>query len=151
MMMAHDFKRFPELTNSQMELYYFDSPHTQIFESFRAKVIKVTDGDTVQLRVSFRDFDFPLRFLDINAPEMSEGGQRSKSWLEEKINGKEVDILINPENRVGKFGRLLGSVIHQGINMGEIMMGLGLAQHFTRKNEGKLLNLNKTFTVKQWF
>ena len=149
--MAHDFKRFPELTNSQIEFYYFESPHKQIFEDFRAKVIKVTDGDTITVRWRERDFDFPIRFLDINAPEMSEGGQESKSWLEERIEGAEVDILINSENRVGKFGRLLGSVIHQGVNMGEIMMAMGLAQHFTRKNEGKLLNLNKTFTVKQWF
>jgi len=54
--MAHDFKRFPELTNNQMNLYYFDSPHQQIAEDFDAKVVNVHDGDTVRLEVSWRDF-----------------------------------------------------------------------------------------------
>ena len=32
--MAHDFKKWPELRNSQMALYYFESPHRQITEDF---------------------------------------------------------------------------------------------------------------------
>ena len=47
--MAHDFKQFPELTNSQMVMYYFQSPHKQITEPFEAKVVKVTDGDTIRV------------------------------------------------------------------------------------------------------
>ena len=39
--MAHDFKLFPELTNAQMDLYYFESPHRQITEDFIGKVVKV--------------------------------------------------------------------------------------------------------------
>ena len=40
--MPHDFKRFPELTNSQMDFYYDDSPHPQITEDISVRVIKVT-------------------------------------------------------------------------------------------------------------
>jgi endonuclease YncB( thermonuclease family) len=66
----HNFKDFPELTNAQMSDFYFDSPHKQITADFRALVVKVHDGDTITLRVEWRNFDFPLRFLDINAPEL---------------------------------------------------------------------------------
>ena len=37
--MVHDFKAFPELTNSQMDLYYWDSPHKQITDDFDAVVV----------------------------------------------------------------------------------------------------------------
>jgi endonuclease YncB( thermonuclease family) len=114
----HDFKRFPELTNGQMQFYYFASPHRQIQEGFTAKVIKVTDGDSIKVRAPhLRDFDFPIRFANINAREMSEGGEESKRWLDNLINDKDVYIKINPRNRVGKFGRLIGEVFLDGINI----------------------------------
>ena len=148
--MAHDFKNFPELTNSQMQVYYFESPHKQIIEDFRAKVIKVTDGDTVRVRTTFRDFDFPIRFLDTNAPEMSEGGQESKNWLKQKIENEEVDILINANNRVGKYGRLLGIIIAGGMNINEESIRMGMATPFDQRNEGAIPNLNKELVIEKW-
>jgi len=117
--MAHDFKAFPELRNNQMELYYWESPHKQIFEDIFAKVIRVKDGDTVQVRWQERDFDFPVRLVDIQAPELKEGGLESGQWLRQRIEGQEVDILVNPKNRVGRWGRLIGDIIHGGESMSE--------------------------------
>ena len=113
----HDFKRFPELTNSQMQFYYFESPHRQISEGFVAKVVKVTDGDSIRVRWSERNFDFPVRFAYINAPEMSEGGRESKKWLENQIMNKEIYVKVNPRNRVGKFGRIIGEVFSDGVSV----------------------------------
>ena len=115
----HDFKKFPELTTSQMAIYYFDSPHQQITADFMGRVEKVTDGDTIRLSTDFRDFLTTVRMANINAPEMSEGGKESKSWLENQIMGEEVLIKINPNNRVGKFGRIIGEIIHMGENMNQ--------------------------------
>ena len=118
--MTHDFKRFPELTNSQMRHYYFDSPHQQITENFIARVVKVTDGDTIRVTTDFRDFSFPIRFLNTDAPEILEGEEgavESQKWLENLILNQEVEILIDPQNRVEKWGRLLGEVLFQGINL----------------------------------
>src|SRR3990167_7651666 len=99
--MAHDFVKFPELTDSQMAIYYFESPHKQIFDDFTAEVIKVHDGDTITMRWTERDFDFPVRFINIAAPELKEdGGKESQAWLEKMLLGNQVDIKINPENRV---------------------------------------------------
>jgi endonuclease YncB( thermonuclease family) len=148
--MAHNFKNFPELTNSQMETMYFESPHKQITEDFRAKVIKVTDGDTIRVETDFRDFDFPIRFLNIDAPELNEpGGERTKDWLSEQILKEEIDVLIE-NNRVDKWGRLLGKIVHRGLDLGEIMLSLGLATKFENRNEDEIPNINQELNIKQW-
>jgi endonuclease YncB( thermonuclease family) len=139
MALEHDFKKHPELKNSQMDYFYFMSPHKQIFEDFEAKVIKVTDGDTIRIETNFRDFNFPLRLLDIAAPELNEeGGRESQKWLEEQILNEEVNIEVDPKNRVGKWGRLLGRIIFKGSNMGEESRNRGHSIDFNMRtiNEG---------------
>lgn len=117
--MPHDFKNFPELTNRQMQVYYFQSPHKQITENFRARVVKVTDGDTVRVVCDFRDFSFPIRLFNLAAPEMDErGGKESQSWLEDLILGKDVDVIIS-RSRVEKWGRLLADIMSGGILISE--------------------------------
>ena len=128
--MAHDFKKYPELTNSQMEFYYWDSPHKQIVEGFPAKVVKITDGDTVRVTWSERNFDFPVRMLHIDAPEIGEGGRTSKQWLANRILGEEVYVIIDPKQRVGKWGRILGEIIFGGVNINEESMTMGLSNVF---------------------
>ena len=139
--MVHDFKLFPELTNNQMDLYYFESPHKQITEDFTAKVVKVHDGDTVTLRTNFRDFDFPIRFVNIASPELDEiGGKDSQSWLEKKLLNQEVDIVMS-KSRVEKWGRLLGRVFFEGQDVGEesIEMGKSISwEEFSANSEGNL-------------
>ena len=147
----HDYKNFPELTNAQIEEFGFTSPHKQITEDFYATCIKVHDGDTITLQTDFRDFNFPLRFLDIDAPEMNNGGEIARDWLKGMIEGDEVEIKINKNNRVGKYGRLLGKVISLGMDMGEVEKSLGFAVPFGQKNEGQPPVINKTFNLKQWF
>ena len=123
--MAHDFKNFPELTNNQLQIYYFDSPHKQITEDFTAKVVNVHDGDTIRVKWRERDFDFPVRLAHIAAPELKEeGGKESQSWLEKQIMGEEVDIVIDPNNRVGKWGRIIGEIIFMGININQMSMDM---------------------------
>ena len=87
-MFDHDFKKFPELTKAQLELFALTSPHLQLTEDFFATVVKVHDGDTVTLRIPERDFDFPLRFLDIDAPEMNDGGEVARDWLSDQVLGQ---------------------------------------------------------------
>ncbi len=135
--MPHDFKRFPELTNRQMQFYYFDSPHEQITRNFEAKIIKVTDGDTVRVEVDFRNFTFPIRLAKLAAPELDEeGGEASQSWLESEILGQEVDVLIDPRNRVEKWGRLLGELMLNGINVGEDSIRNGHAVSWENRKIG---------------
>lgn len=142
--MAHDFVKFPELTNSQLDFYYFESPHKQIFEDFRAEVVKVHDGDTITLRWSERDFDFPLRFMDIAAPELKEeGGKESQSWLEDLLLNQEVDIKIDSDLRVEKWGRLLGEVSFRGMDVGAQSITLGMSKAWEDRNEGLIIDFDK--------
>ena len=146
-MAVHDFKKFPELTNKQLEELQFQSPHKQITEDF----VKVHDGDTITLRTNFRDFDFPLRFLDIDAPEMNAGGEVARDWLRNRILDEVVQILINFKNRVDKYGRLLGHVFHMGMDVGDEQLRRGLAVPLDQRGEAELPNLHKMFSIKQWF
>ena len=128
--MAHDFKAFPELSNNQMQFYYFDSPHKQMVEPFTAKVIRVKDGDTVQVTTQDRDFDFPIRLARIASPEIDEvGGRQSQRWLESELLGEDVHIVLD-RKRVGKWGRLLGTIYHIGRNMNDISLDLGYSIKF---------------------
>lgn len=140
----HDFKKYPELTNTELQTIGFTSPHVQITEDFEATVVKVHDGDTVTLSTNFRDFEFPLRFLLTNAPELNEnGGKESKEWLSNQILGATVQILINKNNRVGKYGRLLGEIVHTGMSMNETSIINGYATPFSQRNEGKIESFDK--------
>lgn len=138
-MPEHNFKEFPELRNNQLNDFQLISPHKQITEDFRAKVVKVHDGDTVTLRIEEREFDFPLRVVGVDAKELSEGGQEAAAWLRERIEGEEVDIILDPK-RVDKWGRLLGKIIHRGMDPSEEMMWLGLVKTYENRNEGIIIN-----------
>ena len=150
MVFEHDYKNFPELTNKQITEFGFSSPHKQIEEDFTAMVVKVHDGDTVTLRTPMRDFDFPLRLLDIDAPEMNAGGEVARDWLREQILNENVEIKIDKKNRVGKYGRLLGYIKHMGLDMGETMRQKNLVKKFDQRTEGQIPNINKTLMLRQW-
>ncbi len=131
--MAHDFKRFPELTNSQMQFYYFDSPHKQITEDFFGEVVKITDGDTIHVKWSEREKPVVVRFIDTQAPELDEeGGLESAAWLEKQIMGEYIRIQIEPKLRVGKWGRIIGRIIHMGIDINSSSIDNGFAVPFTK-------------------
>ena len=131
--MVHDFKRFPELTNSQMQFYYFDSPHRQITEDFWGRVVKITDGDTIHVKWSERKKPIVVRFIDTEAPELDEeGGLESRTWLAEQIMGEYIRVQIEPKLRVGKWGRIIGRIIHLGIDINSMSMQAGMAVPFSR-------------------
>ena len=135
-----------------METLYDLSPHKQITENFRCNVVKVTDGDTIRVRWTERDFDFPIRFLGIDAPELNmKGGKESKEWLENVILDQDVDILIDSNNRVGKFGRLLGTIFFNGMDINMDSVRMMMSAPFGRRREGELPDLNKELNIEKWF
>lgn len=140
--MPHDFVRFPELTNSQLPLYYSQSPHRQILSDFEGEVTKVTDGDTIRVKWEGRDFDFPVRFINTDSPELNaKGGLESKEWLKNQILNKTVEVRIDYNNRVGKWGRIIGHIYHKGLNMGEMSINAGKSTPFNLRREGEILGL----------
>lgn len=149
-MVDHDFNKFPELTNKQIADFGFSSPHKQITEDFDAKVVKVHDGDTITLRTDFRDFDFPLRFLGTDAPEMNAGGKEARDWLKRRLLNKNIQVVIDPKNRVGKWGRILGRVIHGGMDVGDEMLRFGIVTTFENRREDEIPDFRKELNIKRW-
>jgi len=148
--MPHDFKKFPELRNSEMNIYYIDSPHKQIVRDFRATIEKVSDGDTIRVSCNFRDFTFPIRINNIDAPELNaRGGHEARDHLASIIEGEEVDIILSNE-RVEKWGRLLADILFKGMLISEEMMRSGFATRFDERRPTELPNLNKELVIERW-
>ncbi len=146
-----NWEKRPELRNSELALHYFESPHKQIFNDFEAKVEKVVDGDTIEVSCDFRDFNFKIRSLGIDAPELNEpGGKEAKEFLKERIEGEEVKILIDKDNRVGKWGRLMGKIQSDGEILEETLLRIGMATTFENRNEGEIPKIDAELNIKQW-
>jgi endonuclease YncB( thermonuclease family) len=148
----HDFKTYPELTNSELATFGFTSPHVQIEDDFYAVVTRVHDGDTVTLECDFRDFSFPLRFSSVDAPELSTGvpGEEARDFVAGLVEGEEVFVKLSP-NRVDKYGRLLGDIVVGGLNVCDMLLMFGYAEPYELRLEAELPNLDKLFKVEQWF
>jgi len=87
----------------------------------------------------------------IDAPELNNpGGHEARDHLSNIIDGQEVDILINPNNRVEKFGRLLGDIMIGGVVMSEEMIRLSHAVPFDQRRETMLPNIEKELNKNQW-
>lgn len=132
-----------------MEIYYFESPHKQMVAPFLATIVKVTDGDTVRLKIEERDFDFPLRLSMIAAPEMDEeGGLASQAWLSGEILGEEVDIIL-AKKRVEKWGRLLGAIYFMGRSINQESMDRGYSVQWENRQPA-MPDFSKSIEVKRW-
>lgn len=148
--MAHNFRKFPELTNNQMQFYYLESPHKQITEDFIARVVRVHDGDSIRVVCNFRDFSFPVKLKDIQAPELREaGGLESKSWLADKILGAEVELQLGAE-RVDKWGRILARVFFNGVDINEESVLMGKSVWWEDSVREQLPDLNKEMRFEKW-
>ena len=122
----HDWIKFPEVSNNSS--LFYESPHPQVMGNIVVDVIRVKDADTIEVRWSERKFLFPVRLVDIYAPEKNTWeGRRGKAWLKSKIQGQEVELIIDQRNKVGKWGRLLAIIMHNGSNINEELIQEGYA------------------------
>ena len=103
------------------------------------EIVSIYDGDTCKLIL---DLGFnissmqTIRLLGINAPELR-GDERpqgiiSRDWLRDRLfsswdNEQEI-IIKTTKDKSGKYGRLLGTIIIEGVNINELMIKDGLAE-----------------------
>ena len=104
---------------------------------YRAFVRRVYDGDTITVDI---DLGFnivaknqKIRLLGINAPEIRgnsrKEGLKSRDFLREKISGKWI-ILKTQKDKKGKFGRWLGRIFFENVEINQTMIKEGLAEKY---------------------
>jgi micrococcal nuclease len=101
---------------------------------YRAVVLRVVDGDTVHLDVDL-GFDVKrrdsFRFYGINAPEISTAaGKTAKAWLEKRLPVGAVVSVRTQKDKREKYGRYLGTIFLDDVNINEQLVTEGHAQRY---------------------
>lgn len=102
---------------------------TGFAEQLQGKVIKVTDGDTVNILTDDNQ-THKIRLSGIDAPEKSQAfGNKSKLALADDIYGRTVTVEFNKRD---KYQRIVGKIMFNGkdVNLTQIMRGL--AWHYKK-------------------
>lgn len=99
--------------------------------TFRAKVVRVVDGDTVDMIVDlgFRiSVEIRLRLLGINAPERNApGGTAATEYLKSLLPVGQQTLIETYKNPTDKYGRWLATIYVDNINANEAMLSSGNA------------------------
>ncbi|MGE3262660.1 MAG: thermonuclease family protein [Bacteriovoracia bacterium] len=96
-------------------------------DSFEGKVVAVSDGDTVKVLRPDKTLE-KIRLLGIDAPEKKQDfGQKSKTFLTEKIAGRQVRVEFKKRDR---YGRLLGKIWKGSEDVNLSQVKAGLAWHY---------------------
>ena len=91
--------------------------------AFNAKVIKISDGDTIVL-LSGKE-QTKVRLFGIDAPELKQPyGKKSKQFLANLIAGEVVEV---EENGKDRYKRTIGSIYLNGVDINAQMVANGYA------------------------
>jgi len=97
-------------------------------------ISRLTDGDTVRIRAFGSRTEYKVRFLGIDAPETNYRG-RSQGYYAELAKSRVGELLplgtsvrvIYEEDKFDMYGRLLGHIYKDGININQLLLEEGLA------------------------
>ena len=110
------------------------------------KVTKVVDGDTIDVIMDM-GFDIMyksrVRLFGIDTPESrtrnldeKKRGLLAKKYLQEALKaGNKLSIKTYKDNETGKFGRILGEVFADGVNLNLKMCKEGYAVQYYGQNK----------------
>jgi len=104
---------------------------------YKVEVLRIVDGDTVDVRI---DLGFNVwhkcrvRLMGINAPESrtrdleeKARGLAAKQWLIDKLEFKDIEM---QSYGTGKYGRVLGELFNEGVNINKLMVKEGHAVNY---------------------
>jgi micrococcal nuclease len=105
---------------------------------YRARIVRVIDGDTVEAEVDLGfhiSFLRTLRLFGINTPE-TKGVSRPQGLaardflihlIDTHTHGNSELIIRTEKDATGKYGRLLATLIAGGVNLNEALIAAGHA------------------------
>ena len=122
-------------------LLLFSVPGFTLDYLYPAKVERVIDGDTIVvdlcLGLGVILDDQYIRFYGIDAWEIRgeerEKGLKAKEYLKERLSKGQIEIEIRPEwgqSGKGKYGRWLGVVYIDGVNINAELVERGHAEEY---------------------
>ncbi|MDO9051641.1 MAG: thermonuclease family protein [Methylotenera sp.] len=102
---------------------------TSLADQLQGKVIKVTDGDTVNVLTNDNELH-KIRLSGIDAPEKKQAfGNKSKQALDDEIGGKVVTVEFNKRDR---YQRIIGKIMFNGKDVNLHQIQRGLAWHYKK-------------------
>ncbi len=130
--------------------------------SYRVKSIKkIIDGDTFDCIMDL-GFDVLLearvRMMGIDTPESrtrdleeKKFGLLAKEYLTEKLATEDIIVTTEVDNEKGKFGRILGWVWADGVNVNQNMIdeNMAVAYHGQSKDDIQQAHLNNRTILKE--
>ncbi|OCG41958.1 thermonuclease family protein [Gilliamella sp. Bif1-4] len=104
--------------------------NTLVYADFNGKVVKVIDGDTVDI-LTIKKQKIRVRLLDIDAPESKQAyGNVSRKYLASLVAGKNVFV---KENKKDIYKRTLGTIFLNKVNINAKMVEQGYAWAYRYK------------------
>lgn len=101
----------------------------------RGKVVSIADGDTLTVLVDRQQVK--VRLEGIDSPEAKQAfGARAREALGKLVHDKQVTVKVTGKDR---YGRSLGVVLLDGVNVNQKMVADGYAWHFKRYSKDKTL------------
>lgn len=101
---------------------------------YPAVVVKVVDGDTLDLRVNVgldTERLIRVRVAGIDTPEMRgperEAGRAAKAFVQGLVERVRSRVVFHPETK-GRYGRWVGRVEIQGRDLSEVLLDAGHAE-----------------------
>lgn len=102
-------------------------------QSFTGKVVRVTDGDTYDVRRSIGG-TVTVRLWGVDAPESLQPYGRTATRAARRIvGGKNVRVSVE---EIGRYGRAVARLEVQGGDLSEMLVRRGLAWHYTEYAPG---------------
>ncbi len=103
--------------------------------AYEAKVVGVTDGDTIKVLKDNRTVKIRLHGLD--CPEKKQAfGTKAKQYTSEMVYGKTVEVNATDKDR---YGRTVAWVYVDGQNLNLALVKAGLAWHYKRYSSDQAL------------
>ena len=109
---------------------------TYTYGDFNAQVVRIVDGDTIQV-IDSNGIKFKIRLLGIDTPELKQRfGYESSLSLKKIIDEKSVIIISKPEKNkpytLGRYKRIIGKIILNGKDINLEMVQKGMAWHYKK-------------------
>jgi micrococcal nuclease len=106
-------------------------------KTFVARCVKVYDGDTITVifKYSEKYYRWRIRLLRINAPELRKQTKQKGIIVRDTLRNLILNKIVKVKcGKFDAFGRILGEVYLDDLNISSELLSLGLVRHFGNQN-----------------